>query len=329
MRILPIAPATLALTMVSSLTPLLAQGTSKCDAIITSGLRNYNISSSSSASLNTIYSNYCDASGNTTSSNTSAGLDVVINSIPIGFKLGATDAATAYHNFCKAYQSVYQGSESSSSYESTIVQKAYDSFNQCVAFSALGISIDHRVLSTEATSFYITAAVGKPIQVTGVTLSRNVSCSGQDPSGRLIKYSPTSRVTSNTYLSLVCNRTSTAAANGQFFDEGTISIATNAGNYDVYLPHDAKFAIDYATQIQKQIADLKATTTLAVQDTNKRISGISLRETDQTYLPEYGCGQERVANTSLTYMVGERDGTSCGVMNRNYVKTLSIEIPKN
>jgi hypothetical protein len=165
---------------------LRAQDGSDCNLIITTGLRNYNISSSSSSALDTIYSNYCDANGNANSSSTNVGLNVVIAQIPIGLTFGSTDASTAFHNFCKNYQSTYESSESRDSYQSTIVTKAYDAFNQCISLHANGINIKHDVINLASSSFFFSSSVEHPLTIEGVTTSSNVGCSGQDTSGKLI-----------------------------------------------------------------------------------------------------------------------------------------------
>jgi hypothetical protein len=310
-----------------SVTALNAQENSDCNLIITTGLRNYNISSSSGSALDTIYSNYCDASGNTNASSLKAGVNAVIEEIPVGLTFGANEASTAFHNFCKNYQSTYQASQNKQNYESVIVAKAYDAFNQCVSLHANGINIKHNVINLASASFFLASSAEHPLTITGVTTSANVACSGQDSTGKLIQYVPATNVKSTKSISFVCKRTPKAIVSGNYYDEGTISIATNVGNYDVFLPHDTKFGVDQASEIGQQIQELKTETSAKLTAVNARVSGITLTETSRNTLPEFGCGQESIATTPLTYAVGSKDGTGCGVLNRVYVKTLSVSIP--
>jgi hypothetical protein len=316
-----------AVAALASISALHAQDNSDCNLIITTGLRNYNISSSSSSALDTIYSNYCDASGNANSSSTNVGVNAVISEIPVGLTFGANDATTAFHNFCKNYQSTYQSSQSRANYESTIVTKAYDAFNQCAALHANGISIKHNVINLASSSFFFGSSAEHPLTIEGVTTSANVGCSGQDPTGKLIQYSASTNVKSTKTISFVCKRTPKPVTGNDYYDEGTISIATNVGNYDVFLPHDTKFALDQASQINQQIQEVQTGTAGKIAAVNARISGIALTETQMSTLPEFGCGGQSIATQPFTYAIGSRDGTSCGVTNRVYVKTLGLSIP--
>jgi hypothetical protein len=125
----------------------------------------------------------------------------------------------------------------------------------------------------------------------------------------------------------VCKRTPKAVTGGDYYDEGTISIATNVGNYDVFLPHDTKFGVDQASQMNQLIQELQTATAGSIAAVNGRISGIALTESPMSILPEFACGQQSIATQPLTYAMGSRDGTSCGITNRVYVKTLGLSIP--
>ena len=61
---------------------------------------------------------------------------------------------------------------------------------------------------------------------------------------------------------------------------------------------------------------------------NGRLDGIRLTVGAETF-NEYGCGGEhRNPPDSLNVMVGLRDGTGCGVPNRNYYRPLSLSVPQ-
>lgn len=321
------ALAFFAIAVAASITLAAAQDNSDCNLIVTTGLRNYNIGSSSSSALDTIYSNYCDSSGNSNSASTNVGLKAVIEEIPIGLTFGTADQATAFHNFCKNYQSTFASHSASHTYESTIVEKAYEAFNECVALHEGHVNMKNNVVSLAATTFFFSASVENPLTISGVTVSSNIACSGQDSSGHLTQYSPSTHISSTKTLSLYCKRTPQAISGGEYFDEGTISIATNAGNYDVFLPHDTKFSVGEASQLNKLVQETQAILAAKITTTNDRISNIKLTESPMSWLPEFACSQEAIATQPLTFAMGSRDGTSCGVPNRVYVKTLSLSVP--
>jgi hypothetical protein len=66
-----------------------------------------------------------------------------------------------------------------------------------------------------------------------------------------------------------------------------------------------------------------------LQRLSARLDGIRLQAKDAGASAPYGCGQTQKSEpTTLTVMYGIRDGTSCGIMNVNYYKELSLDVPK-
>jgi hypothetical protein len=86
-------------------------------------------------------------------------------------------------------------------------------------------------------------------------------------------------------------------------------------------------------QVQSQAATLQSHSgTMGkleseISSVNARVSGIHLTESGQTTLPEFACGGQAIATTDFTFMVGSRDGTSCGVPNVNWVRSIGLFIP--
>jgi hypothetical protein len=155
-------------------------------------------------------------------------------------------------------------------------------------------------------------------------MSANVACSGQKPDGALIDYNASARVTTQDSLGFTCKRNSTPQTGGSsIFDEGTITVVTNYGNYDIFLPRDTKLSENMASAIAEKIGTLQKT----LEALSRRISGIKLVSSDRAILPEFACSGEAITAEENTFMVGSRDGTGCGVLNRNYVKHLSLSIP--
>ncbi|EJF4094207.1 hypothetical protein DFX36_RS23650 [Vibrio parahaemolyticus] len=64
-----------------------------------------------------------------------------------------------------------------------------------------------------------------------------------------------------------------------------------------------------------------------VTSAHSRLNGLKLVATKKD-VKEFGCGAGAVVeDTSLTVMYGSQDGTSCGVINKNYFKELHLNIP--
>ena len=227
-----------------------------CKSIITTGLREYSISTSSQASLNTIYDNYCGSSQTSHSSDFAAGLEAVVKAIPIKFTLGSSDSAQALSNFCHTYSENRQSSSSSSQYEEKIVTEAYKTFDHCMEIVRNGISVDHNVVSMDALTISFRAGVAHPIEIRGIATSPNVVCKGQTDSGSVVTYTLATREKSPTLLGVACDRTPDkikGPAGQSLYKEGTIRITTSAGPYDIFWPRDEMLSEDVASSVQQQV----------------------------------------------------------------------------
>jgi hypothetical protein len=231
---------------------------SHCDVLITRGLREHSIQTSSEANLSAIFDDQCTSTGSTKSSGAGIGLKAIIEEIPIDLTGNYTTSEEAKSNFCRNYTSHTQSNRSSFTYEDKIMTKAYDAYNQCVMFSLSGVRVDHNPISLSETSFYLTPSVTTPIEVSGLKPSANITCQGQNPSThQLITYGPSTHFIAKAPFNIACTRTTTETPTGLLYDEGAIQILTNISNYDVYFPPDKRLADDIASTINGRIATLE------------------------------------------------------------------------
>jgi hypothetical protein len=233
--------------MLSRLTPLLilvgtstaaiAQGAYNCNTVLTNGLREYNISSTNTSYLNTLFSKYCYSDGRMNSSSVSAGIGIPIESIPIKFSLGASDQSQAMTNFCKTYSSSEELKVQTNSHQETIVRRAYDSFDSCVRLAALGLFVTHDIITDEKSQLLLRAGVDRPIEVNGVDTSDNITCAGSDGTGKQITYdNATHRQASNT-IGIFCTRKSRKTPEGvTVYDEGSVAVDITGDKYNFYWP---------------------------------------------------------------------------------------------
>lgn len=232
---------------------------SHCDVIITQGLREHSIQTSSESNLNVIFDNECTTTGDRKSSSGGLGLKAIVDEIPFDFTGSYTSSEDAMTHFCKNYSSKAASNRSSNTYEEKIITQAYDSYNQCVAFSLANVRVDYKQPSQAETTFYLAPSVTTPIQITGLKASSNVTCQGQNPiTNQLITYGPATHFSSTKPFNIACTRSTTPTNSGQLYDEGSITIETNISNYDVYLPPDKRMADQYASDLQKKIDDADA-----------------------------------------------------------------------
>jgi hypothetical protein len=261
--------------------------------------------------------------------NAAVGLEAVLKQIPVKFTGKYDNTQQAFENFCRNYTSIVVQKNSFSLYEERIVRRAYDSFDNCVKLVSQGVSITHEIVSGTALNFFLAPAAQKPISISGVVTSANVTCSGNVPTDKGLSFQPlkpdSSFKVADIPFSFVCTRTGSADNNTHTttFEEGSVQVLTNWGNYTAVWPQDRVLAQASAQAIATEFDNLRQT----ISAVDQRITGIQLEETAVSAGPDFSCSHEDVANKSLTFMVGLKDGTGCGVLSKNYYKTISLKIP--
>lgn len=244
-----------------------AQGIAEaCKLIITDGLREYSIKASSDASYNSVYDKYCEVSGSARTDKFGFGMDTILESIPVGFKGDFGSSSEQMKNFCKTYASKAAGRSSSTSYEETIVRRAYQSFDQCVALAAKDVVVRHSVQTMSLVDFFLAPGFDKGIKVNGVQMTPNVECRGQLPGdgkpAQKINEDTQITLSGNQTLGFRCERKGVAQAKGDVkFDEAVITIFTNLapnGNYSVFIPQALSLGGDRVATIEGQLAALQA-----------------------------------------------------------------------
>ncbi|MFB0713684.1 hypothetical protein ACEU59_21360 [Buttiauxella noackiae] len=226
---------------------------------LASTLKEYNISNQSSAFLNSAYDQYCDQSGNTKSTSAGIGLDMVIKAIPIKFTGNYSSSAEAFKNFCRNYSSVATASERKFSYEEKIATKSLETIEACQRIAALGATVTHEIPNMRAVTFFLQNGNATKLEVRGVfpTPNDGVVCEGQID-GQLKTFSKETFAKVESTQGISCERVSKSSPSGVgVFEEQVITLATNLGNYSVFLPQDEKLPLEMAQNISSRIDKLE------------------------------------------------------------------------
>lgn len=249
-----------------------------CKTIITDGLREIDIETSSFAYLNTVFDKYCESSGVARESSFNAGLSVVVDAIPNKFTLGSSDKNQSMRNFCKEYQSYSAGRNDSFRRKEKIVTRAYDSFDACVGLAAQGVKLSHKIRSLEFLDFFLSPSLGRPVIMNGIQTSGNIECRGKNSDSlsknALIFDVNTRVIVKDTPLNIVCRRTGKPSKKGTVYEEGVVTLLTDIqsyGNYGVVLPRDTRLAENKASELNVML-DNQART---IEMLRKNISALS------------------------------------------------------
>jgi hypothetical protein len=192
------------------------------------------------------------------------GIDTVIKSIPVRFTGNYSSNEEGWRNFCKNYSSETSLQTNRYTYQERIVERAYDSFDTCIALASVGIVTRHRVENIARANFFITPGFSRPVTIRGVNATSNMKCEGIDPSdkdGKSTTFTASSivKLINNDVLGMVCTRDGNKdAAGNTTYEEGVVTILTDVspnGNYTIFMPKDTKLAENIASAVQKQIKD--------------------------------------------------------------------------
>jgi hypothetical protein len=262
-----------------------------CKSIVTDGLKEYSITTDSSAYLNSIFDKYCDSSGSSKSTGIGLGLDAVVKAIPIKLTGNYSSNEEAIRNFCRDYASVSVGRSDKTVYQERIVQRAYESFDQCLALAQTGVVVRHTVRSLETLDFFVAPGFARPVTIRGIKTSSNIECQGQDPTSQdpgahRFDLSTRIKVQDNNTLNISCTRTGRQGSSGEVvFDEGTVTLMTDIGpngNYGAFVPRDARLAEDQASSIKRQIDSLEQ----RLESVNKQLTA-AIQEVPDAVFSDY------------------------------------------
>jgi hypothetical protein len=190
--------------------------------------------------------------------------EATIPVIPLQLKGTYTSNDGAIRNFCRNYSQVISSNRQRNTYEERIVDRAYQSLDQCLALAATGAIIHQNIQTLARVDFFLTPG-RTPIKVMGINTTLNVKCTGMMPNSNQQTATQFDASTSITLqgsdaLGMVCTREPRTDSSGnQVYDEGAATVLTDVvpnGNYTMYMPRDARLPENLASSINSSMATL-------------------------------------------------------------------------
>jgi hypothetical protein len=243
-------------------------------------LKTYQIDASSSSFLNSAFSQNCQQDGSRKSSGGGVGLEAIVKAIPVKFTGNYNSTDEGFTNFCKSYASLATATSSQDAYKEFISDKALITIEQCNRLQASGVQITHDVINIESVVFYLRSSVTQSFDIQGVSTTGKVACTGLIK-GRPTKFDNNVSVSVKATQNISCIRKGEASQKGPIFDEASVTVLTNQGNYSVLLPRDERLSETLASSIAAQISTLRKD--LAASNTLLRVV------TDAKAIPIYQC----------------------------------------
>ncbi len=245
----------------------------QCGIVYSTATRNISISESSYSSLNSIYDDYCSASGETNVSSSSIGIDAVIKSIPVKFSGNQGNNSQRMQNFCRTYSEVRYSSSASSAQQDTVVVEALQSFNDCLKIAGNGVLVELSTTNGTNSSFSFQFGSGVKYELQGVVPERNIECSmrlgaDSDP----ISLDKNSYVNIDRNFSINCVRIPIPRDDGsQFLPRTSVIIASNQGPYSAVFPAEEILDVEYATMLAKRMSSIEDRAAAIANDLRKYV----------------------------------------------------------
>ncbi|MGC2164578.1 MAG: hypothetical protein WA632_01035 [Gallionella sp.] len=271
--------------------------------------------------------NFCNEYSKSSGSSSSTSFGASYKFLSASFGSSNVSAEAVASKYCSASNSSSASKDAYKQYIETISPSAYSAYEQCLKMSKQDLKFSVDVGSILPNQFSISAAYTS--SVAGVK-STDVSYSASDGVNCQWDGSKNRKQTiqTGTQSILECRRTDQTKKSfvRLVMSTGTSEPLTlpwqayNKEGIPVNSIRDFQNTID---ALQKDIQALKK----KIEDVNGRIDGIKLESSAKKSIGTFVCGHSAASDDPLTFMVGSKDGTGCGVTNENYSRTLKLTIP--
>lgn len=231
-----------------------------CVAVYQTATRNHFMSEASYSSLNTIFDDYCNATGEVKSSATSVGFEALASKLPLKFAGQTASSQTRVENFCRSYSSVRYDTAASGAQSDTVVVDALRAFNDCLAISRANVRVIHTAPTGLEGTFSFQFGSGVEYRLQGVQTGTNLKCQMQSPNGELVDLGRSSNLTFRETFSAFCNREphSTTADGRKTYPRTSVTFASNHGPFSVIYPEEEVQGVEFATAITSRMQATEA-----------------------------------------------------------------------
>ena len=249
-----------------------------CVDVYQAATRNLQISEVSYNSLNTIFDDFCESSGEVKKSALSAGIEATIKNIPLKFSGSSGSSTDKMKNFCRSYSNVRFTSIAARKLENFVVVDALKSFNECIKITGQGIIVQYTPGDNINTAFSFQFKSTVMYELQGVQTGENITCTTQDPKNRQeVKLDRSSSFTYKKNFTAFCNRQAELQEvdGHEYYPRTSVIFASNYGNYSVIYPEEEIEAVQFATLLDRRMSGLEerlGDLTIAANENNKAIT---------------------------------------------------------
>lgn len=244
-----------------------------CDGIL-SLTRNLTFEQKSIRVAQNIYSQYCSGSTLKSGSSFSLGLDVVIEQVPIGLKLGSGSTKEKVEHLCSQYSNWYANNTASVSLAISTSDKAIDAWVSCQELEKQDVFFSVNP-QKELVGFGVRRGTDV-IDFLGMDyVDTHLSCFGPfGDSGKQVLIDKDTRFTLSTSKEqpITCRRTYQSKDGIEYLASTEVSIsAEGRPPLIIPLPREEKYEPSFASEINEKITALDARLSTRISNTDKSV----------------------------------------------------------
>ncbi|SUA92995.1 hypothetical protein [Pandoraea pulmonicola] len=236
-----------------------AQTADRCNQVLQTSARNYEMSTSYDAVSYSVYDQYCEGDQVRSGTSFSASLDAVIKAVPIKFNLGQGSTEERVRNFCKTFDSAYKSDKSRYQESSTVVGTTTRAWLQCMALASRGVDFAPDI-SREHVNIDVRRTNASEVSVQGVVYNNEVmNCtvpvSDQSTTRATATEQTTMRLSEKDWV-ITCVRKPRTEKTETVYPSGDITVVTTAGQFTLPVAAEARFPREWSGEFQTSLDKL-------------------------------------------------------------------------
>ncbi|GEM_PF-4588935 len=222
----------------TSLVSLAQEGPNPCVQAFQNNVRDIRQEDYKLTVIQNVYRKTCRSSERNFDAGFTSDVKSVIDAVPVLSSFMGSIKAGSNKQFCERFEEGGYEDQQASVTSNTVVTKALDSFNQCMAiWAAQGVAITHKIPSPDIVTFgFNFKNTITNFNLEGVTATGGFTCRAPGPQG-IIDMGPYVSLTKMSNFSMTCSREVNKINDGGVdFPPATIVIGTNVQHpYEVYI----------------------------------------------------------------------------------------------
>lgn len=260
-----------------------------CDGVLALVGRNISVTARQYAFADMSHKDLCQGKTLKTGFSASASVTAMVESLPVPLTGSLGSTKDRAQHMCETFDSWKEAQGSSVDLQINAAEPAIRAWGECQRLASNKVFIDvqggvQSILisvrrGTENAEFTGLRTSGAVIDCTGPVKSWGGFSSATVPVTKDTRYS----LDTAEEFQITCVRAASSTPDGgHYFEAGEIAVSTSRGGLVLPIPRDERYSPAFASEVQRELADLKTTSSSIRDDLSARIDSIGGRTIDQS-----------------------------------------------